>query len=193
MDAASVPNSPAGDAELMSDRAPDERSRWIRNLLDAHEAALLRYATRLLGDSDKARDVVQETFLRLCAEKPPAAESYVAAWLFRVCRHRALDVLRREKRNMTALTNMNGRPSEHEPSPVLALERDESISELLGLLNKLPDNQQEVIRLKFQAGLRYHEIAQVTGLSVSNVGFLIHTAIKRLRERLVHQADSPAL
>ena len=51
-------------------------------------------------------------------------------------------------------------------------------------LRALPPNQQEVIRLKFQHGLKYKEIAAVTGLSVSNVGFLIHTAIKQMRGTL---------
>jgi RNA polymerase sigma-70 factor (ECF subfamily) len=47
----------------------------------------------------------------------------------------------------------------------------------------LPKNQQEVIRLKFQHGLSYKEISTVTNLSVTNVGFLIHTGLKVLRER----------
>ena len=48
----------------------------------------------------------------------------------------------------------------------------------------LPANQQEVIRLKFQHGLSYKQIAEVTQLSVSNVGFLIHAGLKTLRQRL---------
>jgi RNA polymerase sigma-70 factor (ECF subfamily) len=49
----------------------------------------------------------------------------------------------------------------------------------------LPDNQQEVIRLKVQNGLSYREISEVTGLSVSNVGFLLHKGIKTIREKMV--------
>jgi RNA polymerase sigma-70 factor (ECF subfamily) len=45
-----------------------------------------------------------------------------------------------------------------------------------------------VVRLKFQHGLSYKEIAAVTELSVSNVGYLIHTAIKKLRTELGVQA-----
>jgi RNA polymerase sigma-70 factor (ECF subfamily) len=40
------------------------------------------------------------------------------------------------------------------------------------------------VRLKFQAGLSYREISRVTELSVSNVGYLIHTAIRTLRRQL---------
>ena len=55
---------------------------------------------------------------------------------------------------------------------------------LLQALADLPTNQQEVVRLKFQDGLSYRDIAEVTGLTQSNVGYLLHTAVKRLRERL---------
>jgi len=41
-----------------------------------------------------------------------------------------------------------------------------------------------VLRLKFQEGLSYREIAAITDVSVSNVGFLLHTALKTLRGRL---------
>jgi RNA polymerase sigma factor (sigma-70 family) len=60
----------------------------------------------------------------------------------------------------------------------------------LKVLNTLPANQQEVLRLKFQGDLSYLEISQITNLSVSNVGFLIHTGLKTIRERVRNQ---PAL
>jgi RNA polymerase sigma-70 factor (ECF subfamily) len=48
----------------------------------------------------------------------------------------------------------------------------------------LPANQREVLYLKFQQGLSYKEIGKVTGHSVSNVGFLIHTGMKTLRGKV---------
>ena len=53
------------------------------------------------------------------------------------------------------------------------------------LLDGLPANQQEVIRLKFQHGFSYREISQISGHSVTNVGFLIHSGMKTLRQRMV--------
>ena len=67
------------------------------------------------------------------------------------------------------------------------------MSRVLGILETLPANQQEVIRLKFQNDLTYREISQVTELSVSNVGFLIHTGLKTVRRKLDAQSQvSPA-
>ena len=77
-----------------------------------------------------------------------------------------------------------------EPSPAAAAEQRENVSAIMRLLDTLPANQQEVIRLKFQNGLSYQEISRVTHLTVSNVGFLIHSAIKTIRQRLSTEAST---
>jgi RNA polymerase sigma-70 factor (ECF subfamily) len=69
------------------------------------------------------------------------------------------------------------------------MEQAESQAAVLALIGHLPPNQQEVIRLKFQSGFSYKEISRITSLSVSNVGFLIHTAVTRLRREMAAQAD----
>ena len=43
---------------------------WIRDVLEEYQAALTRYAMRITGDLEKARDVVQDTFLKLCRQEP---------------------------------------------------------------------------------------------------------------------------
>lgn len=70
-----------------------------------------------------------------------------------------------------------------DPSPSDALAHKEAAGFLLRILEKLPSRQQEVIQLKFQNGLSYQEISEVTQLSVSHVGVLIHKGIRALREQ----------
>jgi RNA polymerase sigma-70 factor (ECF subfamily) len=57
-------------------------------------------------------------------------------------------------------------------------------SRALGMLATLPANQREVVELRFRHGLSYAEIAAVTGLTSTNVGFLLHVGLKSLRARL---------
>jgi len=64
------------------------------------------------------------------------------------------------------------------------LEQEEQLDEVLKILNTLPANQQEVLRLKFQSDLSYMEISRVTNLTIGNVGFLIHTGLQTIRERV---------
>ena len=63
-------------------------------------------------------------------------------------------------------------------------ERRDSARQIQQLVAHLPANQQEVIRLKVEGGLSYREISDLTGLSISNVGYLLHTGLKSIRTRL---------
>jgi RNA polymerase sigma-70 factor (ECF subfamily) len=159
-----------------------ENAAFVRTAVEQHQAPLLRYATRLVGDPDRARDVVQDTFVRLLAQSREAEiEGHLAEWLFTVCRNRAFDVIRKEGRMKQFEDGALERVVATEPRPGAALEAGETQAAVLRLIDRLPRNQQEVIRLKFQNGFSYKEISRITALSVSNVGFLIHTAIKTLR------------
>jgi RNA polymerase sigma factor (sigma-70 family) len=154
---------------------------WVRSAVDQFEGPLTLYAARLLGDADAARDVVQETFLRLCTQDRAAIESRLAEWLFTVCRNRALDVLRKESRMTRLSEEQVQRCLSPTPSPLDAASRRELAARAVNLLESLPHNQREVIRLKFQNGFSYQEISRISGHSVSNVGYLIHAGMKTLR------------
>ena len=80
----------------------------------------------------------------------------------------------------SVLAESNGR----EPQPDRLAEERETLARVLHLIEQLPENQQSVIRLKFQHGLSYREIAEATGLSSSNVGYLIHVGLQTLRRKL---------
>ena len=152
-------------------------------LLRRFELPLLQYATRILGDRERARDVVQETFLELERKGRRETDSAPAKWLFTVCRNRALNICRKEKR-MTYLDEETlERTPAQEPAPNERIERKEAGGFLLRIVATLPPRQQEVLQLKFQNDLSYQEISEITELSVSNVGVLIHNALKTLRQR----------
>lgn len=156
----------------------------MRSLVETHAADLTRYAASILGDTDAAKDVVQDSFIRLWREPREQVEDHVRPWLFRVCRNRALDQ-RRKGGRMRPLNEVDTatRPAEGQGPEEVAELRD-SHEQVLVLMQQLPGNQREVVRLKFQNGLSYKEIASVTELSVSNVGFLLHTALKALRAQI---------
>jgi RNA polymerase sigma-70 factor (ECF subfamily) len=156
----------------------------LRFLLDRYERPLVRYAQSIVGDLESARDVVQEAFIQLAEGRGPEAgednRRHTEAWLFTVCRNRSIDHQRKQSRIVPMNSLHDDRRSE-EPGPAAALESRELAGSLLQLLESLPANQREVIRLKFQNDLSYKEIADITRLSVTNVGFLLHTGLKKLR------------
>jgi RNA polymerase sigma factor (sigma-70 family) len=169
-------------------------------LLDRYERPLVRYVLSIVGDLESARDVVQETFIRLSRLLPVAGAEpndsaaldihnpkHVEAWLFTVSRHRAIDHQRKHSR-IIPMPLPEDRHSE-EPSPASSAENRDTEANLLKLLDRLTPNQREVIRLKFQNDLSYQEIAALTQLSVTNVGFILHTGLKKLREIIRSEPD----
>lgn len=162
-----------------------EHERFVRQALADFERPLLAYAKRLLGgDLEAARDVVQETFLRLCREGRENLTDGLRAWLFTVCRNRILDVLRKEGRMKTMDDENARRLASTAPPPTERIEQQDSLRHVLEVLGTLPEKQREVLRLKFQHGLSYAEIARVTDQKSGTVGWLIHEGIRELRARL---------
>jgi len=161
-----------------------EQLEWIRAVVHEYERALILYAAGILGDRDRAHDVVQDAFMKLCTQDKERVEKRLKSWLFTVCRNRALDIRRKEK----AMSHFGGESAmgyaSPDPTPPAALEQRESASRVLLLLDALPARQREAVRLKFQHGLSYREIGAVMNASVANVGVLIHTGIKTLRSKL---------
>lgn len=168
----------------------DENVAFVRTAVERFQGPLLRYATRLVGDPDRARDVVQDTFVRLVAQLPASVEDHLAEWLFTVCRNRAFDVHRKEDRMKQFEEGATERIVAADPRPGAALEMSETHAAVLRLIDRLPPNQQEVVRLKFQNGFSYKEISRITSLSIGNVGFLLHTAIKTLRKQWEAEASA---
>ncbi len=152
--------------------------------VERFESGLTSYAARLVGNLEAARDLVQETFLKLCRQDRQSVEHKLAEWLYTVCRNLALDT-RRKDRRLTPLTDEDvARMRSAEAPAVETLEEREEGFRMLRALAHLPENQQEVIRLKFQHGLSYKEISRITKLSVSNVGYLIHIGLKAVRREV---------
>ncbi len=162
------------------------QDQWIASAVVEFEGPLIVYAARILGDMDRARDVVQETFLRLCGQEQEVVRPHLLEWLYAVCRNRALDLLRRSRTRAheQLSAEMVACP---DARPVKRVEESELAARILGMMEELPENQRAVLVLKFQEGLSYKQIGERTGLSVSNVGFLIHTGIKTLRGALEDQ------
>ncbi len=169
---------------------------WLRDAFQSHQQDLVAYACRMLnGDLDRAEEAVQETFLRLCREQRDEVDGHLRAWLFTVCRSRVIDMQRRENLRLAATASAsdfegmqvdrlgNTRASSSE-LPEAIVERGETHALLARLIQGLPFQQRELLHLKVQGQLTYREIAEATGLTVSNVGYHLHQAMLTLRTEL---------
>lgn len=170
----------------------EDRSEWIAAALEAYELPLVRYAVRLTGDLETARDVVQDTFMRLWSADREAVGDHLAQWLYTVCRNRALDVVRKERRMIPWRDAPTATPEAVASGTVaVAAERGAATDEVLAALARLPERDQEMVRLKFLDGLTYKQIAGVTGAPIGTVGYVIHTALAELRTLLADPPGAP--
>ena len=169
---------------LMNPSTADADSQWITRIVEQYQDRLVRYAQRIVGDTQSASDIVQDAFVKLCAEDIERLQPIVVPWLYRVCRNRALDVRKKDRRmsptDVVELTEEAARTD----APDHAATVNDDAAKALAALSRLPENQQEVIRLRIEHGLTYSQISEVTELSASNVGYLLHVGLKTLRSKL---------
>ncbi len=163
-------------------KTEDENDR-TKALLQRFEMPLLQFATRITGDRERARDVVQETFVKFQRNGAASQAEEPATWLFTVCRNGALNVCRKEKRMIYLDEELIEAREAEQPMPFARLEQTEARGFLMKIVATLPPRQQEVLQLKFQNDLSYQQIAEITKTTANNVGVLIHTALKTLREK----------
>lgn len=143
----------------------------------------MAYALRLHnGHQEAAQDAVQETFLQLCRAPTEGLQDRLAPWLFAVCRNRVIDMRRSAQNHTSAVGIPVADPS---PGPEQAAQTSDEVAHLQRLVSALPERQRELLHLRLQAGLSYREIAEVTGLSVTNVGYHLHTAVCNLRTQII--------
>lgn len=160
----------------------------FEEIFNRFEIPLLQYAQRITGDREQARDVVQETFVKFQRNGALRQQDEPATWLFTVCRNAALNVCRKERRMMYLGEEVIEVRESEQPMPFDQLQRKEATGFLLQIVATLPPRQQEVIQLKFQNDLSYQQIAEILQTTTNNVGVLLHTALKTLRQRYAQVA-----
>lgn len=165
----------------------------IETLYAALESALLLYALRYVKQNEAAQDIVQEAFMKLHAEYSTVKQPQ--AWLYRTVHNLSLNHLRAGRKIVAMPT---GEEAAHEPEipdaqplPDEYLARMEAIGQTRLCLDELPARSRELIRLKFEEGLSYKQISERTHLSMSNVGFLLHHALKDLNAALKRTGVAP--
>ncbi len=168
----------------------------IEELFAALESPLLAYALRLAGELSLAEDAVQEAFMKLHAQFKDVREP--RRWLYRTVHNFCLNQRRRTAKvvslNQSSSENENSStPDAADPAPL----PDEQIVRLEGIglvrisLETLDERSRELIRLKFTEELSYKDISARTGLTVGNIGYILHHALKTIGDELAKTGVVP--
>jgi RNA polymerase sigma-70 factor (ECF subfamily) len=156
----------------------------LKNIINENQAALLRYAERLLNDDTLAQDAVQTAFIKYIKSRNQKIKN-PRAWLFKILRNHCFNILRKRKtRAEIMLDDRTLKDSAHSNTPDRNLINAETSKLLRQSINKLKPRHKEVVILKLEHGKSYKEIAAVLDLTVSNVGFILHSAMNELKNDL---------
>lgn len=146
---------------------------------------LFRFANSILGDTELAKDVVQETLIKVW-EKREAFEliKNLEAWCMTITRNYALDKLR-SKHHSTKPLKFDYEQEYDGPSPYFLTELNNTMQSVDLIISRLPIKQRESFQLRDIEGLSYQEISEVTGYNINDVKVNIFRARKTIRTSLL--------
>lgn len=150
-------------------------------VFNANSKTIFNFIYYKFGNEEKARDAVQEAFVKLwenCAKvHPDKARSY----LYTVANNLYLNVIKADKVRLKYADKTLGTTNE---SPEFLMQENEFREKLDRALNALPENQRSTFLLNRIDGKKYAEIAEMEGVSVKAIEKRMHLALKSLREKI---------
>ena len=151
----------------------------LERLFEDEESPLLGFAYGFVRRREIAEDLVQEAFFRIHRHWDEVENP--RAWIYRATRNLCLSWIRDHKRETEMDETEQEKTADHKSAPPdAAVEKLEAIGTLRALLADLDETDRELVRLKYSEGMRYKQISEQTGLSVSNVGYKLHHILRGL-------------
>ncbi len=147
---------------------------------------LFRFAFRLLGSSEEAKDVVQEVLIKVWNGREQLGEiQNVEAWCMRVTRNLSLDRLRQQQRRPTDSMEKGLHVQHSAISPYDSVEQSENMKRIGELMAVLPEKQRHVMHLRDVEGYSYQEICEILEIDMSQVKVYLFRARNAVREKLL--------
>lgn len=147
---------------------------------------LFRFAFRLLGSSEEAKDVVQEVMIKVWnGREQMATIENMEAWCMRITKNLSLDRLRSNQRRATDSLTESFEIRQETLTPHERTEIHENMQRVNEMIAALPEKQRQVIHLRDVEGYSYNEICEILELDMNQVKVNLFRARTTVREKLV--------
>jgi RNA polymerase sigma-70 factor (ECF subfamily) len=159
----------------------------LAKIIDRHGRGLRLFATRLLGNTGDAEDVVQDVFVAAWkhAVRFDPQKGRASTWLYRIAANRCIDQRRRRSfRAFIGLADMSDEPAGDEPAADARMGARQELAIVRGGLAALPERQRMALLLRAVADLDVPEIAAVMGVSVGSAEQLLVRGRRALRQHM---------
>lgn len=178
--------TPPDDADLLARYAAGEESA-ARAMYERYAGPILTVGLAVLGKRELAEEVVQVTLLNAWRGAGSFdASRALAPWIYAIARRVAVDIYRREKRSDPP-TDMEDGDLAVEP---LSFERTWEVWSVRWALDRLPQDERDVIRLSHLVRMTHREIAEHLGVPLGTVKSRSARAYQRLATLLGHMGEA---
>ena len=159
-----------------------------QELVQRHSRGLLRYLQRLIGNDELAEELHQQTWLSVLDHldrfDPTASGGGFKAWVYRIATNKANDYWRFRSRERTAKDGLRLVLEQEGPDASASLQVSEQAEKLRAAIRRLPENQRQVLLLRYYSGLKFVEIAQTLGCPLNTALGRMHKAMLKLKQLL---------
>lgn len=182
------------DEQLVASYAGGNNEAFDKLLL-RHKTRLYNYIFQIVRDRDLADDIFQETFIKVITTVKQGRYNDMgkfSAWVTRIARNLAIDSFRAEKNEAAVSTDdanldiLNRREltERNIEDDMIELQTE---ADIRALVDRLPDNQKEVLTMRYYKDLSFKEIADITGVSINTALGRMRYAILNLRRMAKEQ------
>lgn len=145
----------------------------LSEIYDGLSPAIFTVALRITHDRALAEDAVQELFVKLIKSPPAEDLGKPRAYIFKAARNAALDILRK-----------NPAHDDIEKHCDIPAPKNTEYSDVTEALYSLPEQQRSIVVMHINAGLKFREIAEITGIPLGTVLWRYRKAIAAMKEAL---------
>lgn len=174
------------EARLIASAQQGDRAAFSQ-LYERHVQAIYRYVALRVNDERLAEDITADVFVRALEgiEKFEYRGVPFSAWLYRIARDRVVDHYRRQSRHRDASLSESLASDAPEPHDTVVSDMDRQ--QIDACLERLKDDQRQVIILRFMEHLRAEEIAQILGKTAVTVRSIQHRALASLSRMMAEE------
>lgn len=180
-----ISQPPVLSDEQLLDRLRDGATAAGQELVERHCQALLRYLHRLTGSEHLAEELHQQTWLSVLEHLDrftPSASGGFKSWLFRIATNKANDTWRSRGREKAAKQGLRLVTDEELPAADYRLEGTENEQKLRRAIAQLPENQKQVVLLRYYSNMKFVEIALMLGCPLNTALGRMHKAMQKLKQ-----------
>ncbi len=173
------------DEHLINKALDGSQRAWVK-LVRRYESRVYNYCVRMCGSSSEAMDLMQEVFLAVYRNLPNfRGQSQFITWLFRIAANKSTDWLRAKHRIPTfEATEVTPEHKVTHQTPMHQIQTSQSNEQIMQSLAQLPDEQRQVVELKFFQHFTFDEISMQLGISANTAKTRLYAALKKLKHQL---------